>query len=256
MSKEPVLGRCAVCGDHCELTFEHVPPESAFNDWPARIYTLDQWWLFSQGEKSRYEHKQRGSGYTSICAQCNNERGGQWYVPEFLRWVKGGAIGIQRHAADIEKARDEQLAATLSLTVRNAAPALFLKQVAMMFLAINEPTFGDDFPELREFVLDRELTGLPSRYRVFLHIHYNLFSLHVGRTPMMNLQAPRVGIASEILYSPFGYTLTIDDTHTEREGEISGFAGLSADTRRDTKVVLPVNDPYLPDFTDIGDLIG
>lgn len=249
------MGRCSVCGETKPLTFEHVPPEAAFNDWPAKIYPLGQWYLFQQGERARYHQQQRGSGYTSLCAVCNNERGGDWYVPEFLRWVRGAAQGIERSATELEEARAQGATARLSLTFKNVSPCLFLKQVTMMFLAINEPSFGDDFPELRDFVLDRSATGLGRRSRFFLHIHYDLFSLHTPRTPMFNIERGIARTACEILFPPFGYSLAIDDTVTQRDGEITTFATFEPDYRANTKVVLPVNEPYLPDITDISDLV-
>ena len=35
-------GRCALCGKEGELTFEHIPPRSAFNSHRTKMYTGDQ----------------------------------------------------------------------------------------------------------------------------------------------------------------------------------------------------------------------
>ena len=91
MAKRQVIGICMVCGWYGQLTFEHVPPQCAFNNSPARTYSLDQWMLFEAGEKARWENDQRGSGYSALCGTCNNERGGKWYVPELQQWVYLGA---------------------------------------------------------------------------------------------------------------------------------------------------------------------
>jgi hypothetical protein len=47
-------------------------------------------------------------------------------------------------------------------------PAFFLKQLVAMLASVNQPTLLDDHPELRRFVLEREATGLPSRYQFYL----------------------------------------------------------------------------------------
>jgi hypothetical protein len=53
-------------------------------------------------------------------------------------------------------------------TLKKVRPALVLKQLVAMLASVNQPTLLDDHPELRRFVLEREATGLRSRYQFYL----------------------------------------------------------------------------------------
>lgn len=85
-------GTCRICGEHRELTYEHVPPQCAFNNEPAKVYKLDEWVVLQNGGPARYENQQRGSGYVTLCSDCNNRRGGAWNVGDFCLWTKTAAV--------------------------------------------------------------------------------------------------------------------------------------------------------------------
>ena len=36
------LGECKLCGKKENLTFEHVPPQTAFNSFPVKTYAFDE----------------------------------------------------------------------------------------------------------------------------------------------------------------------------------------------------------------------
>jgi hypothetical protein len=249
MAKRHVISTCRVCGWYGQLTFEHVPPQCAFNSSPARTYTLDQWMLFERGEQARWENDQRGSGYFALCDTCNNERGGKWYVPEFKEWAYLGADivnNIREHPqrADIE---------AVNLKVSRCYPVRFIKQVVLMLLAINTSGFATDNEPLRRFVVERGAVGLPDRYRLFLGIldepvarHAGLyFPMHVDETGMTGFAA------TDILYPPFSYTLTVDEpAASERPGEITQLASLGFEEQSDVELRLPYNAPLLP--SDVG----
>ncbi len=38
--RKKVYGKCHICGTEGKLTFEHIPPRSAFNDHPAVLYRV------------------------------------------------------------------------------------------------------------------------------------------------------------------------------------------------------------------------
>jgi hypothetical protein len=249
MTKRHVVSTCRVCGWCGRLTFEHIPPQCAFNSSPARTYSLDQWMLFEAGEKARWENDQRGSGYYALCDRCNNERGGKWYVPEFEEWAYLGAgivNDIRRHPqrADIE---------AVSLKVSRCYPVRFVKQVVLMLLAINNAEFAADHEPLRRFVVERDAVGLPDRYRLFLGVFDEPVARHAGiYFPLHTNETGITGFAAtDILYPPFSYTLTIDEPgeHT-RGGEITHLADLGYDEQANVELHLPYNTPLLP--TDVG----
>jgi hypothetical protein len=71
-------GKYFVCGTEGELTFEHVPSSSAFNDhriFEANVQNLmNREWAI--GEKIvDGEYAQRGAGRHSLCGKCNSYTG-------------------------------------------------------------------------------------------------------------------------------------------------------------------------------------
>ena len=42
MSRKPVIGKCRLCGETKKLTFEHVPPETTFNNYSVHILSGEQ----------------------------------------------------------------------------------------------------------------------------------------------------------------------------------------------------------------------
>jgi hypothetical protein len=69
--------------------------------------------------------------------------------------------------------------------------------------------------------------------------------MHVDETEIIGFAA------TDILYPPFSYTLTIDEpTSSDRGGEITHLASLGYDEQEDVTLRLPYNTPLLP--SDVG----
>src|ERR1700722_13712553 len=121
MARSPrrVSGPCHLCSEETELSFEHVPPERAFNGTRARGFGIDDW-LKSDGELSETggQISQRGLGAYTLCAPCNNKTGG-WYGAEYVRWAVGFSESLDRIPQSQRKA---------VIWVRNRFPLRFLKQ--------------------------------------------------------------------------------------------------------------------------------
>jgi hypothetical protein len=250
MAKRHVIDTCRICGWYGRLTFEHVPPQCAFNRSPARTYTLGQWMLFEAGQRARWENDQGGSGYYALCDTCNNERGGKWYVPEFQKWAYLGADIVN----DIRDHPDRGNVEAVTLKVRGSYPVRFVKQIVLMLLATNTNAFAADHEPLRRFVVERDARGMPDRYRLYLGIYDESFARHAGLYFPAHFDG--VGIrafaATDILYPPFSYTLTIDepDGLPTREGDITRLTALGYEEQADVEFCLPYNTPLMP--SDIG----
>jgi hypothetical protein len=69
MSRKKVVGDCHICGVHGPLSYEHVPPEAAFNDRMAVKANMGEW--FSEGKwTGKGQQQQRGAGeYTLLLVQ-------------------------------------------------------------------------------------------------------------------------------------------------------------------------------------------
>ena len=141
--------RCRLCGECKQLTYEHVPPKSAYNREPLKSYSLSDYWALSSGKPATYVNEQRGAGYYATCASCNSNSG-TWYVGEFARWVEAGAEVVVRELstlrANAERPSDDDIVARMKL--RGTYPGRFAKQVVAMLLAINAPSLGDAHPGL------------------------------------------------------------------------------------------------------------
>jgi hypothetical protein len=79
-------GFCCICGVHGKLSFEHIPPEAAFND--RRVFEADinsllngKWSPEERIEEGKY--KQRGAGRYSLCGKCNSDTG-SWYGSAYV----------------------------------------------------------------------------------------------------------------------------------------------------------------------------
>jgi hypothetical protein len=95
--KEKPTGYCQLGNQYGFLTFEHVPPRSAFND--RSIYIQGHEQLFEErsqlfGKKKR---SHRGFGGYTLCASCNNKTG-DWYARAFVSFAKQG----MEHFKDFE----------------------------------------------------------------------------------------------------------------------------------------------------------
>jgi 5-methylcytosine-specific restriction endonuclease McrA len=74
-------GACHLCGTFGPLTFEHIPPSSAFNNrrlLEADIHKLMRSDLLEDLRNPKGNISQRGSGKHTLCVRCNNDTGG-WY---------------------------------------------------------------------------------------------------------------------------------------------------------------------------------
>ncbi len=83
MSKK-IHGICRLCGYHKKLTYEHIPPKSAFNDQHLVFQTMQN---MLEGHKNK--HFRKGMGEYSLCEKCNNTTGG-WYGEAFVDWTRQG----------------------------------------------------------------------------------------------------------------------------------------------------------------------
>jgi len=91
LGKNKNIGKCRLCSEIKKLTFEHVPPESAFNSTP--IYFQKSTHLHDKnsylyGKKIR---SNRGAGGYYLCESCNN-KSGSWYAASLLNLQKWGCM--------------------------------------------------------------------------------------------------------------------------------------------------------------------
>jgi len=105
---------------------------------------------------------------------------------------------------------EEIVRVTFSGSDEKPRPLLVVKQIITMLLAISQTELSHKNPELGDFVLDRERTGLSDRYQIYLVLFAGPMAWTIGGAGVGNVFTGRFDIVSEIAYPPFGYSMTID----------------------------------------------
>lgn len=234
MSKQKHFGKCALCGKEGKLSFEHIPPESAFNDQPAKTVSF----MTALSNKDRlpwdfnglkYTNHQRGMGDYTLCESCNNNTG-SWYGEAYTYIA---SIAQQMLSMTIPPDKD-------SLVIKDAYPLRFVKQIISMFCSLN-PT--SNIADLRQFVLDKNATGIDkTKYRLHMFFTRSTISRTVPYIVKV-LSSDRIlcsmGV-SEIVVPPLGFILYFDPTEDYCfDGvDITGFADCKYDDK--AKIAIPL----------------
>jgi hypothetical protein len=228
-------GKCALCGNECELTFEHIPPRAAFNSTPAKPVTgeglLDDDRMPWDTTGLPYKNQQQGMGRYTLCQTCNNNTG-SWYGEDYR------VVARVIHSI-LSEPMDPKYQA---FCIRDIYPLRFIKQVLSMFCSINN--FEDDrIDTLRKFVIDKEVVGLDkSKYKICMYLtKSNLMKyaplsvvLRMGETKCESLAL------TEITAYPLGFVLYFNPTETfHYDGfDITHFADCEYDDVADIQMPL------------------
>lgn len=160
MRKRRPDGICHLCGNYGPLSFEHVPPESAFNDQPVVESAIEEAFGREVDDRPRGKINQRGAGAYILCEPCNNVTG-SWYADAFAHLCGQGAEVLVR--SDFKPKL---------IYLHYVLPLRVLKQIITMCFSTNTHRWREEHPELEVFVLHRERRWLNRRYRVFAY--YNV----------------------------------------------------------------------------------
>ena len=203
--KKREWGTCHICGFEGYLTFEHIPPQEAFNKYPVLYINLKRFF-----DNQRYEISQRGAGGHTLCDDCNTKTG-SWYGTVFVKWCKDALETLQRAGEILQRAEERP---TLTAEYRTS-PLRILKQIVTMFFSANRPEFHEKHPELVKFILDKSAKGLPPRYRFFVCYNIAGWKRRIGLAVRATfdpefIASPSRLLISEINFPPFGYVMTID----------------------------------------------
>ena len=235
MDIRPIVGRCHLCGEMAQLTFEHIPPQQAFNN---RGVLLQEMKLPSEevpnGAVGKLFTYQRGLGSYSLCTRCNSQTG-HWYGNHFVAFCKLG-MNILRQA----KYRPAYY------SFAEIRPLPILKQIVSMIFTINSTDFRDRNVPLVNFVLNRDRRHLPPQYRFYLYFNHQGMHRATPITTKVDfdnrtLEHKRTSVMTELSYPPFGYHLSIDSYPPNGQlVEISRFAEYDYEEVKTLSMVLPV----------------
>lgn len=254
MARKKVFGNCLICGTDTKLTFEHVPPRAAFNNYPAigkQIFELtnkdpDNYF---EGKKRIY---QRGAGAYTLCEKCNSNTGA-WYGDAFADFAHQ-SLDILKHA----KGRP-----SIYYPFRTY-PLRVIKQIVTMFFSVNDDSFRGNHPDLVKFVLNKNERYLSPDIRILVYFNSSPRSRYIGGTSMTkispddinldtmeNLQRKiesehsRSRLLSEIAFPPLGYVMTFNSESLDKQlVDISFFANYPYNDWTSIQLKLPVYPVY------------
>jgi hypothetical protein len=200
MANSRPTGPCCLCGVTSPLSFEHVPPQSAFNKDTVLLAEVKRmlgrdWWPDRDNLKTTPQ--QRGAGRYTLCEPCNSKTG-SWYVTAYVQLVRDAMPALQAAAAgDVICVGTEIL------------PLLVLKQILVMFCSACGPNFV--FPDLARYLLNRESRDLPPGHEVYLGLYdrKSLASRQAGLTGQLDLSGASCTYA-EISFPPLTLVLTVN----------------------------------------------
>jgi hypothetical protein len=194
-------GTCHLCGEDSLLNFEHVPPRSTFNKKTRCVQASFLEYMQSDNpfeKEIKGKVNQGGIGYYAYCERCNNFLGNE-YVRSYKPWAEIGGYILSKgkfnvYEYDIYKQKLNRI----------------IKLILSMFVAMNDSWFGNEYPEIIEFIKNPSSTELSDRFKVFMYLNngpqyrYLPFMVHGSLTD------GKATKCCELAFPPYGYILTID----------------------------------------------
>lgn len=247
MSREKKIGSCKICGTHGQLSFEHVPPEAAFNN-GRYYYTAQMEKIIKLGDedfdiltlkdKKHTKKKQGGIGFHTLCISCNNNTG-SWYGSSFVDWI------YQSMAILLKANKNPTLYYPTFIY-----PLRIIKQIVTMFFSLQSDSFRQIHPDLVRFILNKEDKFLNSKIKIYCY--YNISGSHRYLSDIVvgNLDDGSATVVSEISFPPVGFVMVFDAKKPDhRLTDITHFAKYGYDEWTDhfqKFATLPTHLPFFP----------
>jgi len=194
MKGRSVEGMCLLCGAHGPLSFEHVPPESAFNDEPIFIQNHNHLSDTQSNVYGKRMRSNRGFGGHTLCETCNNNTGA-WYGKGFVEFARQGMSFLKSNGYLGYVQGDYRI-----------KPLNVIKQIMTMFMSADKSGYLQSKKDIIDYLLNKESTAFPKDFKVFIYSnaspHKRLLGYGVVYDPILGIQK-----WSEINFEPFGYLL-------------------------------------------------
>ena len=252
MARKKVFGNCRICGRHAKLSFEHVPPESAFNN--HRVVGKHIFELINKDPDDYFDGKghisQRGAGAYTLCEKCNPDTGA-WYGDAFANFA--------RQSLDILKHVNGQPSFYYPFHIY---PLRVIKQIITMFFSVNNHQFRRSHPDLVKFVLNKKECYLSPDIRILVYFTLGPHARFAGGTSISTIEIDPNEVSvdtmdnalsqyqrdyskslysSEIAFPPLGYVLSFGLEPLDSElTDISFFAKYPYDDWTSIQLKLPV----------------
>lgn len=215
-------GKCHICQKYKELTFEHIPPQKAFNSNRAKSIEGDEFLNLLSDENRmpweteglKYISKQRGMGMYSLCQNCNNLTG-KYYGNEYIKF----ASTIHKLLIDIKEEMQNSNSKILRIVIKDINPLLFAKQVLSMFCSTCEHITKEN-PEIKDLLLNKEKKGIDERkYKLSMFL---MKQYKIGYTGLQVMHIKDIGIiqVASIDAYPFGFVLEFNPRNDIERSEL------------------------------------
>jgi hypothetical protein len=196
-------GVCHLCGASGKLSFEHVPPQAAFNDQrilESDIHRLIGGDLIKELEAPTGKTNQRGAGKFTLCERCNNNTG-DWYARSYVRFV--------RQLYHLSSGVPADTTVVVECSIR---PLDIFKQILVMFCSASPPSFAQKHPRLVRYLLNPESRDADDQ-RIFMSL-YDVVNSKVARqsglTGRINMEGEGSShVYSEISFPPFNLVMSV-----------------------------------------------
>lgn len=249
------IGICALCGKEKELTFEHLPPNKAFNFTPAKPVNGEAF-IHASDAKNRvpwdlsglkYQNQQKGMGSFSLCQSCNNLTGA-WYGDSYVDFAKRMHFLLSKKVPVYYPA--------FEFEVRKIYPQRFIKQVISIFCSINKSIYDDPrIATLREFVLNKHAVSLnKSKYKICMYLTRGGFIKHCGLSVKLHsndMQNSTFKCVSEFCAYPLGFLIYFDleEDDAYLGTDITAFSDYAFDDIADFSITCPIfeNNSWIPE---------
>lgn len=197
-----IIGVCHLCGETKRLSYEHVPPEAAFNDQrvlEGDIHRLIAGNLLKELESPTGKYNQRGAGKHTLCEDCNSNTG-EWYAKAYIQFV--------RQLYPLCHAVHPDTTVTVECSMQ---PLNVFKQILVMFCSACPPTFTQKHPKLVRFLLNRESRDADDQ-RIFISL-YDLVNSRALRQSGLTGRIDAMGenhVYSEISFPPLNLVMSVN----------------------------------------------
>ena len=249
MPKQKHCGVCHICGKYGKLSYEHIPPQSAFNNVKRKMSTLEE--LLKDETENRtpwdieglkYQQFQKGIGFYTLCESCNNFTGGK-YGEAYFKFVK--SIGIE-----VMKIPKEERKNSLAFHIEPLNLLAIFKQILSMFCSLNTEQFGNTF---KDFLLNESSNGFDcDKYKICIYLHAGHADRFIPFQSRINTKTGKVDVFSEISTFPIGFIFYNITDNTQFYGcDITSFSQCNYNLEYCMDIPIPFlecNTPFGLDF--------
>src|ERR1700722_520534 len=101
------------------------------------------------------------------------------------RWARIGRQALDENRAAVEQADSQVDPSGIRLTIKQARPGRFMKQMVTMLLAIAPLELAESYPDLSAYARDPDSTELPAGITLYLNLFAGPIARFVGRAAVV-----------------------------------------------------------------------